>query len=122
MAERKRLATALNQPPASNVFEFFPKAGERYRRSVADIDAALSRGEAGDREAITLVRSLIGRIVVHTTPAPELLGLDLEGSLAADERRAGAGTLRHKLHAPAQCRSPVSCSPFWHRSCQCAID
>jgi len=29
------------------------------------------------------VRSLIGHIVVHATPAPEPLGLEVEGSLAA---------------------------------------
>jgi hypothetical protein len=83
VAERKRLAEALKQQPASNVVEFFPKAAERYRQKVEDIHAALSRGEAGDREAIALVRSLIGRIVVHATRAPELLGLEVEGSLAA---------------------------------------
>jgi hypothetical protein len=83
VAERKRLAEALKQQPASNVVEFFPKAAERYRQKVEDIHAALSRGEAGDREAIALVRSLIGRIVVHATPAHEPLGLEVEGSLAA---------------------------------------
>ena len=82
-AERKRLAAELSQQPASNVVEFFPKAAERYRQKVADIHAALSRGEAGDREAVALVRSLIGRIVVHATPVPEPLGLEVEGSLAA---------------------------------------
>ena len=45
-----------------------PKAAERYRQKVADIHAALSRGEEGDHDAITLVRSLIGRVVVHATP------------------------------------------------------
>ena len=83
VAERKRLAAELSQQPASNVVEFFPKAAERYRQKVADIHGALSRGETGDREAIALVRSLIGRIVVHATPAPEPLGLEVEGSLAA---------------------------------------
>jgi hypothetical protein len=28
------------------------------------------------REAVALVRSLIGRILVHATPAPEPLGLE----------------------------------------------
>ena len=37
----------------------------------------------GDHEAVALVRSLIGRVVVHATPAPEPLGLEVEGSLAA---------------------------------------
>jgi DNA invertase Pin-like site-specific DNA recombinase len=83
VAERKRLAEALKQQPASNVVEFFPKAVERYRQKVADIHAALSRGEEGDREAVALVRSLIGRIVVHATPAPQPLGLEVEGTLAA---------------------------------------
>jgi hypothetical protein len=64
-------------------WSFFPKAAERYRQKVADIHAALSRGEEGDHEAVALVRSLIGRIVVHATPAPEPLGLEVEGSLAA---------------------------------------
>jgi hypothetical protein len=83
VAERKRLAEALRQQPASNVVEFFPKAAERYRQKVADIHAALSRGDEGDHEAVALVRSLIGRIVVHATPAPGPLGLEVEGSLAA---------------------------------------
>jgi site-specific DNA recombinase len=83
VAERKRLAAELSQQPASNVVEFFPKAAERYRQKVADIHAALSRGEEGDREAVALVRSLIGRVVVHATPVPEPLGLEVEGSLAA---------------------------------------
>ena len=83
VAERKRLAAELSQQPASNVVEFFPKAAERYRQKVADIHAALSRGETGDHEAVALVRSLIGRIVVHATPAPEPLDLEVEGSLAA---------------------------------------
>jgi site-specific DNA recombinase len=83
VVERKRLAAALNQQPASNVLELFPNAANRYRQKVTDIHAALSRGEAGDREAITQVRSLIERVVVHATPAPEPLGLEVEGSLAA---------------------------------------
>jgi site-specific DNA recombinase len=73
----------ISQQPTCNVLEFFPKAAARYRQKVADIHAALGRGEAGDREAIALVRSLIGRIVVHATAAPEPLGLEVEGSLAA---------------------------------------
>jgi site-specific DNA recombinase len=83
VVERKRLTAALNQQPASNVLEYFPNVADRYRQKVADIHAALSRGEAGDREAIAQMRSLIGRIVVHATPAPEPLGLEVEGSLAA---------------------------------------
>jgi hypothetical protein len=65
------------------VVEFFPKAAERYRQKVADIHAALRRGEEGDPEAVALVRALIGRIVVHATPVPEPLGLEVEGTLAA---------------------------------------
>jgi hypothetical protein len=83
VVERKRLAHALSQQPVSNVVEFFPKAADRYRQKVADIHAALGRGEEGDREAVAIVRSLIGRIVVHATPTPEPLGLEVEGSLAA---------------------------------------
>ena len=83
LAERKQRADALRQQPASNVIEFFPEAAERYRQKVADIHAALSGGEQGDHEAVALVRALIGRIVVHATPAPEPLGLEVEGSLAA---------------------------------------
>lgn len=80
LVERWRLADALSQQPASNVVEFFPKAAERYRQKV-DIHAALGRGEEGD--PVALVRSLIGRIVVHAAQAPEPLGLEVEGSLAA---------------------------------------
>jgi site-specific DNA recombinase len=101
VAERRRLAEALSQQPASNVAEFFPKAAERYRQKVADIHAALRRGEEGDREAVALVRSLIGRIVVHATPAPEPLGLEVEGSLAA--LMADAPEIEH---SDISCRCP----------------
>ncbi|MGH7487328.1 MAG: hypothetical protein ACREMY_17265, partial [bacterium] len=101
VAERRRLAEALSQQPASNVVEFFRKAAERYRQKVADIHAALGRGEEGDREAVALVRSLIGRIVVHATPAPEPLGLEVEGSLAA--LMAEAPELEH---SDISCRMP----------------
>jgi DNA invertase Pin-like site-specific DNA recombinase len=83
VAERKRIAEELKREPRSNVIEFFPKAAESYRKTVAEIHAALSRGEAGDREAIARVRALIARIVVHPTPAPDPLGLEVEGSLSA---------------------------------------
>jgi hypothetical protein len=52
VAERKGLASALSAQPAFNVLEFFPKAAARYRQKVADIHAALGRGETGDLEAI----------------------------------------------------------------------
>ncbi len=111
VAERKRLAAALSQQPASNVLEFFPKAADRYREKVADIHAALSRGEAGDREAIAVVRSLIGRIVVHATSAPEPLGLEVEGSLAA--LMSDAPELEH---SGISCCMPPQPSPWFTAS------
>ena len=104
VTERKRLADALRQQPASNVVEFFPKAAERYRQKVADIHAALSRGEEGDHEAVALVRSLIGRIVVHATQAPEPLGLEVESSLAALMTEAP-----ELEHSGISCCMPVPC-------------
>ena len=74
---------ALADLPAGTPSRYRTATPDRYRQKVADIHAALTRGEAGDREAIASIRSLIGRIVVHATPAPEPLGLEVEGSLAA---------------------------------------
>jgi hypothetical protein len=56
----------IKHVPGPNAIEFFPNAAERYRRQVANIHAALSRGEAGDSEAIALVRALIARIACGT--------------------------------------------------------
>jgi hypothetical protein len=83
VAERRRLAAELNQQPTSNVVEFFPRAAEQLPAEGCRHSCRAEPGETGDREAIALVRSLIGRIVVHATPAPEPLGLEVEGSLAA---------------------------------------
>jgi hypothetical protein len=50
---------------------------------VADIEAALSAGDAAGLEALTLVRDLINQVRVIPTPRGEPVKLEVEGDLAA---------------------------------------
>ena len=62
------------------VVTLHPRAAERYRSMVENVTSVLERGDAAADEVMQLVRSLIGRIVVH----PELgrMGLEVFGDLA----------------------------------------
>ncbi len=48
----------------AEVLTLHPKAPNRYSAKVADIHAALAKGDAASREAVALVRELIDHIVV----------------------------------------------------------
>jgi hypothetical protein len=76
---RSQLALA-NGP---DVVELHPQAAERYAAKVADIHAALSRGDEAGHEAIALVRELVTRVRVVPTPRGEAVGLEIAGDLAA---------------------------------------
>lgn len=82
-AEQRRLAAELARDPAPTVVRVYPHAAESYAAKVAEIHTVLAKGHPCDIEAVALVRSLIGRIVVRPTPGGEPLGLEVEGLLEA---------------------------------------
>ena len=81
-AERRTLEEAVSNEPSSKVIEIFPNAAARYAAKVAEIHTALANGKTGELEAVELVRALIRRIVVRSTPAPQPLAIEVEGTLA----------------------------------------
>jgi site-specific DNA recombinase len=81
--EAERLTVAESRPPASDVTVLHPGAASRYRDKVADIHAALSKGDEAAREAVALVRELIDAIVVTPGEDGGPLTLDLVGNIAA---------------------------------------
>lgn len=81
-AEKKRITQMLAEDPAPTVVEIYPYAGERYAAKVAEIHAALGRGQECETEAVNLVRSLIQRIVVQPTPGREPMRIEVVGTLS----------------------------------------
>jgi DNA invertase Pin-like site-specific DNA recombinase len=82
-AERRALLPQIPSAKESDAIAVHPNAAERYRQKVADVHAALTKGDEASREAITLVRELIERITVEPTPPDEPPKLELFGNLAA---------------------------------------
>jgi hypothetical protein len=81
-AERRAIEARLPSRDADEVLTLHPKTAERYKQRVADIHAALSKGDKAAREAVELVRELIDRIVVTPTDG-EPMKLELVGNVAA---------------------------------------
>jgi site-specific DNA recombinase len=77
------LARGLSTAADRQVVAFHPQAAERYRQKVAEIREALTKGDSASTEAISLVRDLVGRIVVHPAPDRSRLPLEIAGDLAA---------------------------------------
>ncbi len=80
--DRRELEAAITREPGNKVVEVFPNSAERYAAKVGEIHKALASGKNGDLEAVALVRSLIRRIVVKATRAPQPLEIEVEGTLA----------------------------------------
>jgi hypothetical protein len=78
-ATEARLAT-FSSP---EVVEMHPRAAERYRQKVEDIQAALTAGDLASFEAVALVRELVQSVRVVPTPGSEPVGLEITGDLAA---------------------------------------
>jgi site-specific DNA recombinase len=81
-AEKKRITQQLADDPAPAVVEIFPYASERYAAKVAEIHAALAKGQDCETDAVNLVRSLIQRIVVQPATGREPMGIEVVGTLA----------------------------------------
>lgn len=92
--ERRKIADRM--PPPKNVTDItlHQRAAERYRAKVAEIHAALSKGDAAARDAIALVRQLITTIIVTPSGNAGPLQLELVGDAAAlmmpPDRESGA--------------------------------
>jgi site-specific DNA recombinase len=80
--ERRDLEAAMAAEPQSKIVEVFPNAAERYAKKAAEIHKALANGKNGELDAVAHVRSLIRRIVVKATRAPDPLEIEVEGTLA----------------------------------------
>jgi site-specific DNA recombinase len=81
-AERRDIEAKLASGPSPDTLAYHPRIAERYRQKVADIHAALSKGDEAAREAVSLVRELIERIVVTPTGPGEPLKLELIGNIS----------------------------------------
>lgn len=110
-AERRTVAARLPAADGSDVLTLHPHAADRYRAKVADIHAALSKGDAAAREAVALVRELIDRIVVTPGAGGGPMQLELVGNVAAllmePTQNAGAivvvaGACNNQYRASAQ--------------------
>jgi hypothetical protein len=91
-ARQEELEARFALANAPDVVELHPKAAERYRRKVDEIQTALASGDTAGTEAVTLVRELIQRVRVVPTPRGEPVGLEIAGDLAAILAMNGGGT------------------------------
>jgi site-specific DNA recombinase len=82
-AEREAAEARLATFSSSEVVELHPRAAERYRQKVEDIQAALTAGDRASLEAVALVRDLVQGVRVVSTPRSEPVGLEITGDLAA---------------------------------------
>jgi hypothetical protein len=88
-ARKEALEAKLRAAPADDIAVLHPNAADRYRRKVAEIHAALARGDGASREAITLIRDLVQEIIVR--PEPGRVALEVIGDLAALLHREHGG-------------------------------
>lgn len=88
-AQRSALTAALAEAPPPTP-ALHPNLGEVYRRKVANLEAALARGQ--DPEALEAARALIERVVIHPPSQPDdAPSIELAGDLASLLAVAGAG-------------------------------
>jgi hypothetical protein len=81
LSAQRELLEARLALARTSIVELHPQAAERYRQKVVDIHIALAKGDAAAREAVTLVRELIDRIVVHPTAPGAPCALSSLGTL-----------------------------------------
>ena len=82
-AERREIVQRAAASRGGDVVALHPNAADRYRAKVADIHAALSKGDEAARTAISLVRELIETITVTPCADGGPMHLELAGNLAA---------------------------------------
>ena len=82
-AQLQELDARLALGRSYDVVVLHPQAAARYAAKVADIQTALSTGDAASVEAIALVRNLVQRVRVIPAARGEPVGLEIAGDLAA---------------------------------------
>lgn len=82
-AERRVALQRVPQKDDADVVTLHPAAADRYRAKVAEIHAALNKGDDAARDAISLVRELIQRIVVTPDEGGQPMRIELIGNIAA---------------------------------------
>jgi hypothetical protein len=100
-AERRALLAQMPPGRESDAIALHPNAAERYKQKVADVHAALKKGDSASREAIALVRGLIERITITPTPRDKPPKLELIGNLAALMRESSENTVTVPIVAGA---------------------
>ena len=88
-AKREMLEQQLRLAEHPDVTVLHPNAAVSYSNKVAQIQAALTRGDVAALEAIKLIRGIVREIRI--TPAPDKMELEVRGDLAAlleQEQRA----------------------------------
>ena len=80
LAKREMLEGQLRLAEHPDVTVLHPNAAASYSKKVAQIQAALARGDAAALEAVTLIRGLVREIRI--TPAPDEMELEVVGDLA----------------------------------------
>jgi DNA invertase Pin-like site-specific DNA recombinase len=88
--QKQELKARLSHARSAKIVELHPQAADRYRQKVADIHAALTKGDQAANEAVTLVRELIDRIVVHPSAPGSRMRIELTGNIAGLMREPSA--------------------------------
>src|SRR5262245_53179652 len=89
-AKREMLEQQLRLAEHPDVTVLYPNAAVSYSKKVAQIQAALTRGDVAALEAIKLIRGLVREIRI--TPAPDKMELEVRGDLAALLEQEQRGT------------------------------
>ena len=79
-AARRRELEGILATARKPVVALHPQAAASYRAKVAEIQEALTKGDAASEGAVALVRSMIERIVI--TPQPDRMALEVFGELS----------------------------------------
>jgi hypothetical protein len=83
VVEKDALEKRLPSKSAADILSLHPSAAKRYAETVAQIHAALAKGDSAGREAVALVRELVNQVVAIPTVGREPMKLELVGNLAA---------------------------------------
>ncbi len=81
-AERREIVRCLPEEGQVSVVELHPRAADRYRAKVVEIQEALASGREAGAASIAAARELIDRIVVKPGAKYAPQGLELTGNLA----------------------------------------
>ena len=79
---RKDIERELEHRPDPGVVELIPSLPDMYRHKVENLRDTLNSDDATRQEAISLLHSLVDRIVIHKRPGRGQVAIELFGSLS----------------------------------------